>query len=135
MAIVLATGSGVGKSCDSKSAVRPMMLPVSNDAGSMILWDDVLKAARAMWGAMIPTKPSGPQNAVAAPVSMQLLRRADCLIWFAFAPASSAYSSPNMMMSSPFLPRNDMTPPMMSAPAIMAICGHVVTEKLPADQL
>ena len=80
MAIVLAIGRGVEKNCDNKSAVRPMMLPVSSDAGSMILCDDVLKAARAMCGAMIPTNPSGPQNAVAAPVSKQLLRSAERLM-------------------------------------------------------
>ena len=134
-AIVLATGIGDGVILDMRSAQTPISPPVRSDAGSTALWDDVPNSALAMWGAMMPTKPRGPQKAVAAPVMRLQLRSADRRIFEGFPPESSVNSSPKRIRSRPLWLRSDIKSPMTSAPAMIAVSAHVVFEKLPADQL
>ena len=135
MAIVPAAGRGVGEACEIRSDVSAVMLPQRKEAGRTIVCEDVFHIALAMCGATMPTNPSGPQYAVTAPVIMQQLSMAWTLIVSGAAPAISANSSPNSMMSRPLRPRNAMMAPMAVAAAITAIPFHVVEEKLPADQL
>ena len=63
-AIVLPTGRGVGKAFERMSATRVSPAPVSITAGMTFMCTDVPRKPLAMCGATIPTKPSGPQNAV-----------------------------------------------------------------------
>lgn len=134
-AMVLAVGRGAEASCESRSAARLIMQPVRSEAGRMVLWAEVRQMARAICGATMPTKPSGPQNAVTAPVSTQLLSRARNLMPVTPAPAICANSSPKSMMSSPLRLLYDMMKPIAKAAAIIRIWGHVELEKLPAVQL
>ena len=134
-AIVLETGIGPGAICDSRSAPKPIMAPVNKLAGRMILCEEVLRIALAMCGAVIPTKPKGPQNAVTAPVSMQQLISEIVLILPVSAPDISANSSPNMIMSSPLRLRMAVYRPITALIPTNMICSHVLFEKLPADQL
>ena len=76
---------------------------------------------RAICGAMIPTNPIGPQNAVTAPVTMQQLASAVHLIFFGLAPERVAKLSPNSRRSSPFAPLNAMTPPAAAAAIMMPV--------------
>ena len=134
-AIVLAVGSGEGDSWLMRSAAMLMMPPVSIEAGMMTLCDDVPNIHLAMCGAVMPTKPSGPQKAVTAPVIMQQLRRAVSLMFPTFAPPISANSSPNSMMSRPLRPAMASAVPIRTAMASVMMSDQVVVEKLPADQL
>lgn len=134
-AMVLAAGSGAGETCDNMSEVRPMIPPVMREAGMMTLCDDVPNIHLAICGAVMPTKPSGPQKAVTAPVMMQQLSRADSLISDTFAPAICANSSPNRTMSRPLHPMQAIAVPAVSAPPMMRMSVQVVVVKLPADQL
>ena len=132
---VLDIGRGAGANWDIISAPTLIAEPVRIDMGSIMEWADVLQIALAMCGATIPTNPRGPQKAVAAPVIRQQLKTALSLILPTSAPDICAYSSPNRIMSSPFLPLKLIVNPMMTAIIIIAIWVHVVWEKLPADQL
>ena len=71
MAIVLAIGRGECAARDRRSAARAVMAPVSNEAGMMVLWTEVLNRPLAICGATIPTKPIGPQKDVVAAVRRQ----------------------------------------------------------------
>ena len=102
-AIVLPTGRGVGKAFERMSATRVSPAPVSITAGMTFMCTDVPRKPLAMCGATIPTKPSGPQNAVTAPAIRQLPIIAMPRIREMSAPAKLAYSSPKRAMSSPLL--------------------------------
>ena len=80
-AIVLATGIGDGVILEMRSAQTPIKPPVRREAGSTDLCDEVPSRALAICGPMMPTKPSGPQNAVTAPVIRLQLRSADMRIF------------------------------------------------------
>ena len=134
-AMVLATGIGVGVILDIRSALTPIRPPVSKEAGSTALWDEVPSSALAMWGPMMPTKPSGPQKAVTAPVMMLQLSSDHKRILEGLPPDSSVNSSPNRIRSRPLWLRSDMMSPRTNVPAIIVVSVHVVFEKLPADQL
>ena len=77
----------------------------------------------------------GPQKAVTAPVIRQQQISALYLMCFMSAPAISANSSPNRVMSKSLFIMQDMTAPAAMHAAMTAICGQVVYEKLPEDQL
>ena len=133
--MVLATGIGEGVIREIRSAHTPIRPPVRSDAGRTNLCDEVPSSALAMWGPMMPTKPSGPQNAVTAPVMRLQLSRADKRILGGVPPESSANSSPKSMRSSPLWLNNAMINPAASVTAMIAVSVHVVFVKLPADQL
>ena len=134
-AMVLATGIGVGVILDIRSALTPIRPPVSKEPGSTALWDEVPSSALAMWGPMMPTKPSGPQKAVTAPVMRLQLSRADRRMLEGVPPESSVNSSPKSMRSSPLWLNKAMIKPAASVTAMIAVSVHVVFVKLPADQL
>ena len=134
-AIVLAIGIGTAVILDTRSAQTPIIPPVSSEAGSIVLWADVPSSAFAMCGAIMPTNPIGPQNAVTAPVMMLQLSNADMRIPDGLPPESSVNSSPNSIRSRPLWLHSEMVSPAISVPAMIAVSVHVVLEKLPADQL
>ena len=134
-AIVLETGIGAGVICEIRSAMIPMILPHINEPGMIILWADVFKMVLAMWGATMPTKPIGPQNAVTVPVIRQQLSKAEMRILSGLAPVSFANSSPKRMMSSPVLLVNAMMNAISRVADIIMISFRDVVPKLPADQL
>ena len=70
-AIVLPAGTGVGNICVSRSPARLMAAPVNSESGRTVRMDDCPEIFLAICGAMMPTKPTGPQNAVTAPVVIQ----------------------------------------------------------------
>lgn len=135
IAIVLATGRTLGDACDMRSAPTAVAAPVRREAGSIVLCADVLKAPLAMCGATIPTKPSGPQNAVTVAARRLQLNIARYLILRIGAPDISANSSPKRSMSRPFAFFHARMMPMASTAVMMHISLHPVLEKLPADQL
>lgn len=59
-----------------------MAAPVSALNGSMQIMEDLPEVHLAIWGAMIPANPTGPQKAVEAPARMQQLATAQILILF-----------------------------------------------------
>lgn len=76
-AIVEAIGRGCPDNCETRSAPTPITLPESSERGMTILCEELLLMALAICGATIPTNPSGPQNAVTAPVIIEQLNRAE----------------------------------------------------------
>ena len=135
IAIVLATGRTLGEACEMMSAVTAVTAPVRREAGIIVLWTDVLKTPLAMCGATIPTKPSGPQNAVTVAARRLQLNNALSRIFLTGAPDISANSSPKRTMSRPFEFLTASMMPKASTAVIMQISLHPVLEKLPADQL
>ena len=90
IAIVLAIGRTLGDACEMRSAVIAVTAPVRREAGIIVLWTDVLKTPLAMCGATIPTKPSGPQNAVTVAARRLQLNNALSRIFLTGAPDISA---------------------------------------------
>ena len=48
IAIVLAIGRTLGEACEMRSAVIAVTAPVRREAGSIVLWTDVLRTPLAM---------------------------------------------------------------------------------------
>ena len=134
-AIVLAIGRGEGVEREIRSAADAVMAPVSSEAGSMTLCDEVLNMPLAICGATIPTKPIGPQKLVTADVIKQQLMMDRSLILRTGAPAMDANSSPNRMMSRPLILQIARVVPAARTIANIPISFHPLLEKLPADQL
>lgn len=59
-------------SCEITSQVRIKAAPSKRIAGKRILWFEVFKRLRDIWGMAIPTKAIGPQNAVMVPAIKQV---------------------------------------------------------------
>ena len=78
----------------------------------------------------MPTNPSGPQNAVTAPVMMLQLMSDHRRILEGLPPDSSVNSSPKRIRSRPLWFRSDMMSPRMSVLAMIVVSVHVVLEKL-----
>ena len=120
-AIVLPAGTGTGVARDRMSAAAAQAPPVAILTGSTILCTAVPVIRRAICGAIIPTKPIGPQNAVTAPVMIQHPVRDTHLIFSGIAPESEEYSSPNSRMSSPLVLLKARQEPIIPAAVMTAI--------------
>ena len=119
-AIMLPAGTGIRHNWQIMSALTPKMPPVAMLTGSTVRCLAVPESFLAMCGATIPTNPTGPQNAVTAPVITDAESRAAVLVFCGLAPESTANSSPKSMMSSPFaLARAIVTPMTRAADMIM----------------
>lgn len=134
-AIVLPTGRGAGLIWERKSAVSDREAPQSIVTGITFECTEEPVIHLDRCGATIPTKPSGPQNAVTAPVIRQLLISAIFLTLLMLIPVRTAYSSPKRAMSRPLLLRSVIAAPTSSVAAMRDTSIGRHPEKLPADQL
>ena len=89
-AMALPAGNGAAATWDTRSADVPRMAPVMRLTGRTVRCADVPARRLAMWGATIPTNPTGPQKAVAAPVTRQHPAREIHLIFCGSAPERAA---------------------------------------------
>lgn len=134
MAIVLPTGRGELHNCERMSPARHTDAPYSRLNGSVSLIADLPLTHLVICGAIIPTNPTGPQNAVAAPVRMQQLRIDTVLVLLTFWPLEIAKSSPNSNAVKPLWLSIAAAAPAVRATAIVDTPVQVLPEKLPAAQ-
>lgn len=134
-AIVLPTGRGHGAIWEMMSAARASPEPMMIEQGMVLACMDVPRMVLDRCGETMPTKPSGPQKAVTAPVIRQAPSSAMMRVREGSAPTNVAYSSPKRVMSSLLEMVSERVRPTARAAAMIRISAGRLAMKLPADQL